>query len=101
MKKYQCKQCGHFFYGMDSHFGYDENVCEECGVDGGYEEVAEKEYTVHDYGIMLDDELENANYHSICGIGEAFEGVITANIVNDALAKKVMKLICEEVNKMI
>lgn len=101
MKKYKCKKCGNCFYGMDEHFEYDENVCEECGTSNSYQEVDEKDYTIHDYGVMLDNELENANHHSFCGLGETIEDVISANVVNTALAKKLMKLLGERIYEMI
>lgn len=86
---------------MDEHFEYDENVCKECGTSNSYQEVEEKDYTIHDYGVMLDNESEDANHHSICGLGEAFEDVIASNVINETLAKKVMKSLCDKVNEMI
>lgn len=101
MKKYQCKKCNNYFYGMDEYFEYEDNICKECGATDAYKKVKENDYTLHDFGVMLDDELENANYHSFCGLGGAIKDVVAANVVNEVLAKKLMKLICQRIYEMI
>lgn len=101
MKKYKCIKCGDWFFGVDDHFKYTPNICEKCNIENTYKEVPKLEYEVSDYGYIIDDELENANYHSFCGIGKSLCNIINLYIQDEKLKRNLMKEICKEFYKLI
>lgn len=101
MKKFECKKCKEFFYSGEDHFDYADNLCENCGECNSYAVVKDEKLTVVDMGCILDDELENANWHSPCGIGERIGDVIENSSIGQYQKPELMRKICNKICESI
>lgn len=74
--------------------------CIECG-SKNIKLESYKNPSIREIGFILDQEIENANYHSFCGLGMEISKIIQKCIIDEELSKDVMMKISDVIYKMI
>lgn len=95
---YECTNCGkrYYTYGDDKPDG----CYLGCGV-GSFVLLEEGKYFDDDYIAILENELEDANWHSITDLPSKIKDVINKYIYDSEIKTKLIRDICKTIYDMI